>query len=47
MQLWIAFLVLSFAAGSRAAATGRPERTAVTIGVCLVVASMFLLRRFS
>ena len=47
MQLWIAFLLVSFGLGSRAATKDRSERLGITVIVCACVAGLFLFQRFA
>lgn len=47
MEIWIAFLLLSFLAGSRATRSGRTERTALVLAGCVVVAGLLMFERYA
>jgi len=47
VQVWIAFLVVSFILGSRAARNGRRDRVSTMLLGCCFVAGLFLFQRFA
>lgn len=47
MQVWIAFLLVSFVLGARAERPGRRERPLLILAGCVVVAALFTFQRFT